>query len=437
MTSDAQPCGSSSSSSASSISHPTHESTPSARTDLSMPPFPTLASEGLVQLSVTNKPDPKISASTCTGTFARANAFTGKPGQLKFQEAVFTADGRMRSGCGDARAATEDRMAAEMARIGQEKGLIDDETARNWSLEWHTKGELIQSWTKETRSKYGPEDDIVPEEISLEDAERIKMKQDADLEEWVMAFEEGFIDENGIQKDSGEAFVAMTYKRLMKSRQRDTKLRATKKDMSKKEQEVLVTESTASRKAHKKSITDESTSSKSPSDAGSLMNMPKESTNQDNVNEAANKKRSSKAKVIDDKFSVLPLPGLPNYQEYKYNDLAALCRERNIRSGGGEQKVRNRLIQDDMYVVDSEFDKRDAKNYSHVGRAHQTVPPIVENAPKSEPAVLTTAMRSQQRAMRKAPDMSTNRHAYASKRIRDNGEEERDDEHERKRTKTS
>ncbi|OSS52002.1 hypothetical protein B5807_03276 [Epicoccum nigrum] len=46
-----------------------------------------------------------------------------------------------------------------------------------------------------------------------------------------------------------------------------------------------------------------------------------------------------------------PLPGYPDYAQYKYYTLLAICRERRIRSPGGTQEVRNLLIRDDINVA--------------------------------------------------------------------------------------
>ena len=54
-----------------------------------------------------------------------------------------------------------------------------------------------------------------------------------------------------------------------------------------------------------------------------------------------------------------PLPSHPTYATYDYYALAALCRERNLLSGGCTPALRNRLVQDDINVAMGK--KRDTK----------------------------------------------------------------------------
>ena len=326
-------------------------------------------------------------------------------------ETRLTAGERKGSFESNARALREDRMGAEMARIAKEKDLINDETAANWSTPWHAKGEVVQSWSEETRTKYNGENAIVPEEVmSLEEALRIKAKKDADQEEFVAAFEARLINENGVVIASGEKFEAGMFNRHNKSNERQQMRNADipKKELLKKVTEGRVTKSTASKKSSELNIIDE-TSSFAKKAVAKAPKAASKSDGKESVSKATSKSTSASPSPIvkekslgepdnDDNFCLLPRPGLPNYQAFKYYDLTALLRDRNIRSGGREERCRNRLIQDDIYIIDQQWDMRDARNWNHQQREVKTEAPTVPNMPVAPPAKLTAAMKKARKA---------------------------------------
>lgn len=364
--------------------------------------------QGHVKGALKSKP-----SSSCTGGAAREKKSGDKFAATRSSERRLAAAERKTS-FGIERSAREDKMGAEMARIGQEKGLIDDETARNWSTQWHTQGELVQTWSEETRAKYNGENAIVPEEImSLEEALRIKAKKDADQEEVVAAFQAGFIDENGIVVASGEEFEAGSYSRLTKSRERQRK-EAPKKETLKKVTDGRVTKPTAAKKSLELKIIDETTSVAAKAVTKPTNAAPKKddkkaapkavSTSTSDKFSPGRKEKSPGEVANDDDFCLLPRPGMPNYQDYKYYDLTALLRDRNVRSGGREERCRNRLIQDDIYIVNQQWDMRDARNWTHQSREVKTESPNVPNMPVAPPAKITAAMKKTRKAGQKAID---------------------------------
>ncbi|KAF2867582.1 hypothetical protein BDV95DRAFT_581279 [Massariosphaeria phaeospora] len=94
-------------------------------------------------------------------------------------------------------------------------------------------------------------------------------------------------------------------------------------------------------------------------------------------------------------------PNRPDYEPYKYNQLAALCEQRNIISKGSEHDLRDRLIQDDINVDNGL--PREARAYAGK-RDRKTVAPIVPNAPVAGPAI--AARRNRENEKKRKSDES-------------------------------
>lgn len=322
-------------------------------------------------------------------------------------------------------------MGAEMARIAKEKGLIDEETAKNWSTPWHAKGALEQQWSEEVRQKQNTEDgtESTPEAIiSLEEAQRIKAKKDVDLEEWCAAFEAGVIDGQGKVVATGKEFEPGDYNKSLKAAKRDAhqpqkskKAVDGKKGSPGKAVDGKVAKSTASKKNPDLTIVDETNSFVSHPTTKKATKPPKKATNPSpsgkasSSNSPAVEKEKPKAGSSrnDDDFCLLPVSGLPNYQQFKYNHLTALLRERMVRSGGGEERCRNRLIQDDIHIVNEDWEKRDARDWKHENREVKTEAPDVPNMPIAPPAKFTAAMRQARKELKNKP-VQNSTHPYAT-----------------------
>ncbi|KAK7185242.1 hypothetical protein DPSP01_000886 [Paraphaeosphaeria sporulosa] len=293
-----------------------------------------------------------------------------------------------RTGYGDARAAREDQIGAAMATTARAKGLIDDETAKFWGTPWHQKGHMELNWTQKIIDKHNAENGIVPETVmSLKEAEAIKKKKDQDLEDWAKAYMTGQIDENGNRITPG------TKKPVFKSQlQEQDERRAARKMEAKKEPLNKVQEGRIAKKTATKQTSDLPTIADASSYADFLGQKPAATPA---VKKAARKITRKPASATTDNHPhametqydapISPLPGRPSYAQYKYQDLNALCRDRNIKSGGGEQALRYRLIRDDTLVLNGESHLRDAKNYS-CRKEHDHVAPVVANAPIADRA---------------------------------------------------
>ncbi|KAJ4351708.1 uncharacterized protein N0V89_007051 [Didymosphaeria variabile] len=290
-----------------------------------------------------------------------------------------------RTGYGDARAAREDRMGNAMSTIAQAKGLIDDETAKNWSTSWRTKGHIKLNWSEQKVAKYNAENGVMSESLmSFKEAEAIKKKKDQDLEEWCMAYNLGIIDETGNLTGSRAEMPVMK----SKSRERDARREDAKKEAEKQDPLKKVKEGRVTKKIGPKKTTDLPTTTKGSSPASSPAAKPTKKADVETATKpakAAPKKAASKSVKKPDELPIAHRPGRPSYAEYEYYELVALCRDRNIKSGGGDQAVRNHLIRDDI-ALDDRLPTRDAKNYTSRNES-KTLAPVVPNMPIAPPAV--------------------------------------------------
>lgn len=376
-----------------------------------------------------------------------SKAVPAKPRQDKLNDATaapaFEGNAKFqRTGYGDARAAREDQMGVAMSETAKAKGLIDDETAQNWSTSWRTKGHIVLNWTQQTIDKYNAENGIVPEEVmSLEEAEAIKKKKDKDLEEWCIAYYEGIIDENGNPTAPGDERPVVKPK--SKSRERDARREAArKKDPLREVQSGKVVKKGMSKKTpNLPTILEVPSPAPAPTlaptlapnlararprplapapasgPAAPLASGPSAPVSKPAIKKATTKPataaptKAAKSKKKPDEAPIAPLPGRPTYGQYHYYQLVALCGERNIKSGNGTQAVRNRLIQDDINIIQNL--PRDAKNYAKDAREKKHVAPVVANAPIAPPAILRRSA---------APQKSS------TKRSRDDDEDDDDDD---------
>lgn len=334
-------------------------------------------------LNETQSPSKAISKKPSSSKAVPVNPIQKKPDDAA---AVLVEGGinLQRTRYGDARAAREDQMGVAMAAGAQAKGLIDDETAKNWATPWHLKGAIQLNWSQQILDKHNAMNGIVPEKVmSLKEAEAIKKKKDRDLEEWAAAYLRGEIDENGkpIASKTMRSKVKSKFQEKLERRgaRKKEEEKKTKADSLHKVQDGRVTKKMASKKTVGLPTIPEASSPEPVSDAAPA---PKKLAVKP-ASAPIKKKTSTKANPFE--APITPLPGYPSYSEYKYNELNALCRDRNIKSGGDEKALRHRLIRDDTLVVNGELHLRDAKNYA-CRKEHDRKAPVVEGAPIASPA---------------------------------------------------
>ncbi|KAF2643889.1 hypothetical protein P280DRAFT_514880 [Massarina eburnea CBS 473.64] len=268
-------------------------------------------------------------------------------------------------------------------------GLIDEETKDQMSEYWQGKGELTMKWPE--KYHLGEEDGVIKQEImSLEEAEAIAEKKDEERLKFLEQYAAGEIDEDGntIMSDAeADDEPAATGDAALRAALKETATRLIKKPVSVKARRA--------RPAAHPVV---------PSASGSHDSPILLAVSADDEPSAEGPVRAAPVK---------PLPGMSDYEQYDYYQLAALCHERNVVSGQGVAVIRQRLIQDDINVVQGL--PRDAKPYAkEKKRARKTVAPKVPNAPAAPPAVHPDVLAKQQKQAQ----------AAAAKRKRDDGGED-------------
>jgi hypothetical protein len=375
------------------VPSPTHITPDNSRAGSIQPPSPTLTSPKPIK-RIDKAPSKLQALSSRVGLTPREIPSSSKPVSAKLSQKAlndttaapaFEGNQKLqRTGYGDARAAREDQMGAAMAATAQAKGLIDDETAKNWGTSWRTKGQIELNWSEQVVAKYNAQNGIVSETMmSLKEAEAIKKKKDQDLKEWFKAFAAGLVDENG--NPTGSGVLAPIVK--SKSRERDARREAAKEVAAKtdplhKVEGGCVTKKIAPKKTPELPTIAEASSPAPFPGLKSAVETAATKTATKPTRAAPKKKAARKS----DEAPIAHDPELPSYAEYGYSQLAALCRKRNIKSGGGAQAVRNILIRDDILVTTHQEHLRDAKNYLS-REDFQTEAPEVPNAPNAPPAV--------------------------------------------------
>jgi hypothetical protein len=241
--------------------------------------------------------------------------------------------GPARSGYGDAHASREYAGMQEYAKAARKAGLVDEETLEKLCHPWQAKGVLEMQWKEEYLLPGVAEAEPM---MDLKAAEAIAKKKDAAEKKYL----EEYFDGGG----------------------RKTVEKEKKKDPLK---------TVASGKIFKKSS---ASSSRKPSSKLAII-----IEDDDQPAPAPPSKPALAAPLA-------PLPGCPDYAGYNYYELASICFERNLVSGGNAQVLRTRLIQDDINVIQDL--PREAKSYSKEKvRGRKNTAPVVPNAPRAAPAV--------------------------------------------------
>lgn len=93
----------------------------------------------------------------------------------------------------------------------------------------------------------------------------------------------------------------------------------------------------------------------------------------------------------------IPQPGEIDYSAYNYYQCAALCRERGIIRGGGQDIVRIRLQKDDKLILENKQDEREwctyekgkkpKREYKHQAPALPAVTPVTARSASATPAL--------------------------------------------------
>lgn len=296
----------------------------------------------------------------------------------------------IKSGYGDAHAFNEHQGMLAFAAAARSHNLLDEETLEALSKPWQEKGTMDMQWKPEylDASKKAPDDEV----MDLKQAELIARRKDAAEKKFLKDFYAGKIDENGNKIDAEVTFLG---EKKSSATTKNSKGKAKEKEDEKKEPLKKVTSGKITKKppANKSKtkveiITFEvakvlpiaeaptPTSQNPPSLEGPRT----KATNPNPPPVVTNKNPPAVSQAVT------PLPVRPSYDEYTYYQLAALCFERNLVSGGKENILRNRLVQDDINVIQGL--PREAKTYAkEKDRARKHKAPVVPGAPPAPPAV--------------------------------------------------
>ncbi|KAF2795997.1 hypothetical protein K505DRAFT_373520 [Melanomma pulvis-pyrius CBS 109.77] len=294
-----------------------------------------------------------------------------------------------RDAYGSARASTESRLMAEHAALLLERNIIDADTAAKLSTPWHKTGVLSLQWEEKYLQDRSPTLQGGGEIMDLEKARRIAARKDAAERKWLADFEAGRIDEDGkrisppqsnsdVDVSSGsdiEVLLASPPKKVAAPKKAATpKKEAPKKEAIKKVASGRV--SKPSQAANKMALPP-IPEAEEPQDPSSTVPPPPPPA----VKPAPGaKSRPRKGKPAN---FIVPDPGAENYEQFSYMELLAIGRERGLKTGGDEWKVRERLISDDNAVRDGT--ERDLATYGRSGaRKFQTKAPVVAKAPSGK-----------------------------------------------------
>lgn len=252
---------------------------------------------------------------------------SGKIPSTTLESTIENAD--LRSGYGDMHATRYAKnMATHVANI-RTHGLIDENMAV----------ELLNPFTdrlysSEYLATHPDYTGVQPEVSSIVTAYRHRLKRDLEMLQFVQNYEAGRIDEWGnpvTQRATVEAEGPVVEERDPRA--------------------IVTTIGGAENIRGRPHLIDSK-----PAAALKTLAMPRKTLT---------KKSGAKVKPLK------PHPGALDYSEFKYGEVVAECRRRNIHGGGDTQTVRNRLMQDDINVKQglprdlASYKRKTRKAYKH------------------------------------------------------------------------
>ena len=247
---------------------------------------------------------------------------------------------------GDRHAAKESMMMREHAKSLLKAGVIDKDMANQLSRPWHQTGILDMQWNK----KYlDPAKDSGEEMMSIEKARKIKSRKDLKMQKWIEDFEAGKIDQDGnpIITDAAPKAPAK-------------KAEAAPAMESEKEVEKDTPEKG---KSQKEATPPSKPTIPAPPPAPKVAKAPKAKTPAPQLPQ--------------------PIAGGSDYKDYNYFQLAAICRDRNLVSGGKADVLRARLIEDDTLVHEGkERTNKSPYDYAKFKRNFKTQAPVAATSSK-------------------------------------------------------
>jgi hypothetical protein len=252
----------------------------------------------------------------------------------------------------------ETRFSRESARLKADAEMllkaqvIDRDTAMKLSEPWHAKGILINPvW--DVKHLDPSKIDRNTEVMSYEKAKKIQWRKDAQEKKFLEDWRTGLIDENG------NPIKRKSELNVIRVEDGDGQIYAPK---SKKPLPPATT---------MPSIIEDATSSLSESSTGRR--------SQPDPLPASNQARPRKSKTPQASACSLKLETV-DYSSFNYYQLAAMCRERGLRSGGKTENLKNILITDDNHVKNGTDRENLMKNTLKKKRVYKTKAPVLEHS---------------------------------------------------------
>ncbi|KAF3009913.1 hypothetical protein E8E13_010943 [Curvularia kusanoi] len=256
-------------------------------------------------------------------------------------------NGFVRSGYGDMHAHRNALMMEEHVAMLRAHDMIDETMAINLLEPLHKCWAYTEEYLK-THPEYTG---VQPEMTAYTTAMRHKKERDVEMAKFVADLEAGRIDEWGDPIGSDEDSASENAK--------NSRCSSTSTDTDRNTASPLTSPAdplTITIRPPPKMLSNNPAQSDSP---GSDLTWPSSSCSASSSSKSSPKSQSqpqsqSPSQGRKRKYRVeplAPLPGGEDYCQYKYYQLLAICRDRNIHCPGDTQEVRNLLIQDDINIA--------------------------------------------------------------------------------------
>jgi hypothetical protein len=233
-----------------------------------------------------------------------------------------------------------------------EAGVIDADQAARLAVPWHEKGVLNGRIWDEKYLDASRKADL--EIMSLEKAKKIQARKDAKMKKWLENWEAGRIDEDG--KPIVQDVVVSDETEVENEDEGDGGLTTDET-----ESEVEVVQTKKKPPIGRALLAQKTQLTPIAEEKSSIMASPLPAP----VNLIPRPPPTPQKSTISRPIGIpgTPSEAMPDYKGFSYYQLVALCRKRGLSSGGKTDKVRARLMADDVAVRDGTA-RKDLATYS-------------------------------------------------------------------------
>lgn len=243
---------------------------------------------------------------------------------------------------GDMHASRDALLNAEHVTLLRQHDMIELDMAVELLKPFHRDRKYTETYLRTHPDYTG----VQPEMSSLSTAERQQKMRDQDMEKFVEDYEAVMIDENGIPiAPEGDGDVRdASIEALPRSHDLSDEL----VDPSRTNLPIRLHTSSPEAKCAESVVPEPEPAQISSLPLSSALSTPPPSSPDSLRNPTESSPQGVKRKYRVEPLQ--PLPGSEDYSKYKYYELLAVCRERQIYSTRNTQEVRNCLIQDDINI---------------------------------------------------------------------------------------